>query len=228
MTHAIHYPKCLLCVENEGYEGRTAYPARANHRVIPVQLDNENWYLQYSPYVYYNEHCILLAEEHRDMKISKDTFQRLLAFIEQFPHYFIGSNADLPIVGGSILSHDHYQAGRYAFPMTNAASAIEFKLHHFGHVTASVLDWPLTTIRLQCEQIEPLVQAADHILSTWKNYSDEEANIMLLAEIRRITPLHQLPECERTSLNSTWFYEITVRQMSIHLAFSIRTLMFII
>ena len=177
LTHAIHYPKCLLCVENEGYEGRTAYPARANHRVIPVQLANENWYLQYSPYVYYNEHSILLAEEHRDMKISKNTFQRLLAFIEQFPHYFIGSNADLPIVGGSILSHDHYQTGRYEFPMTNAASAIEFKLHHFGHVTASVLDWPLTTIRLQCEQIEPLVQAADHILSTWKNYSDEEANI---------------------------------------------------
>jgi len=177
VTQAIHYPKCLLCVENEGYEGRTAYPARANHRVIPVRLANENWYLQYSPYVYYNEHSILLAEEHRDMKISKDTFQRLLAFVEQFPHYFIGSNADLPIVGGSILSHDHYQAGRYDFPMTNAVSAIEFKLHHFGHVTASVLDWPLTTIRLQCEQIEPLVQAANHILTTWKNYSDEEANI---------------------------------------------------
>lgn len=172
------YPKCVLCIENEGYAGRLGYPARANHRIIRIQLEDENWYLQYSPYVYYNEHSILLAEEHRPMKISKGTFERLLTFIEKFPHYFIGSNADLPIVGGSILSHDHYQAGRYEFPMTNAASAFLFVLKNFTNVTASILDWPLTTIRLQSEEKESLVQAADHILSTWKNYSDKKAEII--------------------------------------------------
>lgn len=173
----INYPKCVLCVENEGYEGRTAYPARANHRIIQVPLVNENWYLQYSPYVYYNEHSILLAEKHRDMKISKHTFERLLAFIEQFPHYFIGSNADLPIVGGSILSHDHYQAGQYDFPMTNAADSVNFKLDSFPQISAAVLDWPLTTIRLQSSDVDALVHAADHILTTWQKYSDEQAQI---------------------------------------------------
>lgn len=177
LKHTVHYPKCLLCVENEGYAGRTGYPARANHRIIQVPLVNENWYLQYSPYVYYNEHSILLAEDHRDMKIGKATFERLLHFISQFPHYFIGSNADLPIVGGSILSHDHYQAGRYEFPMTKAATALSFELDRFGDVTAVILEWPLTTIRLQGENIESLIEAADHVLSTWKNYNDEQANI---------------------------------------------------
>ncbi len=177
MKRDIDYPKCLLCVENEGYVGRTGYPARANHRVIQVPLGNENWYLQYSPYVYYNEHSILLAEEHRDMKISKYTFERLLTFVEKFPHYFIGSNADLPIVGGSILSHDHYQAGRYEFPMTKAKSQFSFTLENFPNVTAAVLEWPLTTIRLQSSDIEILVQAADHVFTVWQNYSDESANI---------------------------------------------------
>ncbi len=177
LKHTVDYPKCLLCIENEGYAGRTGYPARANHRVIQVPLVNENWYLQYSPYVYYNEHGILLAEEHRDMKIGKETFERLLNFIVQFPHYFIGSNADLPIVGGSILNHDHYQTGRYDFPMTNAANAFSFVLENLSPLSAAVLEWPLTTIRLQSEEIEPLIQAADHILTTWKNYSDEQADI---------------------------------------------------
>ncbi len=177
LKHTVHYPKCLLCVENEGYAGRTGYPARANHRIVKVPLVNENWYLQYSPYVYYNEHSILLAEEHRDMKIGKATFERLLDFISQFPHYFIGSNADLPIVGGSILSHDHYQAGRYEFPMTNAATALSFELDRFSDVSATILEWPLTTVRLQGSNIESLIGAADHILSTWKNYNDEQANI---------------------------------------------------
>ncbi|WP_421102875.1 UDP-glucose--hexose-1-phosphate uridylyltransferase [Sporosarcina psychrophila] len=177
LKHDVDYPKCLLCIENEGYAGRTGYPARANHRIIQVPLVNENWYLQYSPYVYYNEHSILLAEEHRDMKIGKDTFKRLLTFIEKFPHYFIGSNADLPIVGGSILNHDHYQAGSYNFPMTTATTALSFTLENFPNITASVLEWPLTTIRLQSDEIEPLIQAADHVLTTWKSYSDEEADI---------------------------------------------------
>ncbi|WP_318615640.1 UDP-glucose--hexose-1-phosphate uridylyltransferase [Sporosarcina sp. YIM B06819] len=177
LKHTVDYPKCLLCVENEGYAGRTGYPARANHRIIKVPLVNENWYLQYSPYVYYNEHSILLAEQHRDMKIGKATFERLLDFISKFPHYFIGSNADLPIVGGSILSHDHYQAGNYHFPMTNAATALSFELDQFADVTAAILEWPLTTIRLQCDDTKVLTEAADHVLTTWKNYNDELASI---------------------------------------------------
>ncbi|WP_391209612.1 UDP-glucose--hexose-1-phosphate uridylyltransferase [Psychrobacillus sp. L4] len=171
------YPKCVLCIENEGYNGRIGYPARANHRMIQIPLENENWYLQYSPYVYYKEHSILLAEDHRDMKINKETFERLLNFVAKFPHYFIGSNADLPIVGGSILNHDHYQAGRYDFPMTFANKAFTFNLDKFPEVSASLLEWPLTTIRLQSTLVEPLILAADHVLTIWKNYNEEEVNI---------------------------------------------------
>lgn len=178
MKKDISYPKCLLCVENEGYTGRTGYPARANHRVIRVPLLGENWYLQYSPYVYYNEHSILLAEEHRDMKIDKAGFGRLVTFAEKFPHYFIGSNADLPIVGGSILAHDHYQAGHYEFAMTEAENAFTFQLEKFADVSASVLKWPLSVIRLHGIQKESLLEAADHILQTWKNYTDEDAAIL--------------------------------------------------
>ena len=177
LKNDVGYPKCLLCVENEGYVGRTGYPARANHRIIQVPLGNEIWYLQYSPYVYYNEHSILLAEKHRDMKISKDTFARLLTFVDKFPHYFIGSNADLPIVGGSILSHDHYQAGRYEFPMTNAVNQFSFTLDKFPSITAAVLEWPLTSIRLQSDDMEALIQAADHVLTIWQSYSDKKADI---------------------------------------------------
>ncbi|WP_203248885.1 UDP-glucose--hexose-1-phosphate uridylyltransferase [Sporosarcina beigongshangi] len=195
LKHTVHYPKCLLCLENEGYMGRTGYPARANHRVIKIPLVNENWYLQYSPYVYYNEHSILFAEEHRDMKIGKATFERLLHFISKFPHYFIGSNADLPIVGGSILSHDHYQAGRYEFPMTNAATAFSFELDHFTDISAAILEWPLTTVRLQGDNTKSLIEAADHILSTWKNYNDEQAGISAFSEDtphNTITPIARM------------------------------------
>lgn len=178
----VDYPKCLLCVENEGYEGRTGHPARANHRIINIPLLGENWYLQYSPYVYYNEHSIVLAEEHRDMKINKDAFARLLTFVEKFPHYFIGSNADLPIVGGSILSHDHYQAGNYEFAMTRAKDAFSFQLDAFADVSASVLEWPMSVIRLQSKQKGNLLEAADHILYTWKNYSDDQANVQAFTD----------------------------------------------
>jgi len=193
----VHYPKCVLCMENEGYEGRTGYAARANHRVIQVQLNNESWYLQYSPYVYYNEHSILLSEEHRDMKINKRTFENLLGFVEKFPHYFIGSNADLPIVGGSILSHDHYQAGRYDFPMTHVNNALEFTLNKFPTISAALLEWPLTTIRLQSDHIETLTEAADFILGKWKNYSDENANIHAFTgdtPHNTITPIARMKE----------------------------------
>ncbi|MDS9472495.1 UDP-glucose--hexose-1-phosphate uridylyltransferase [Sporosarcina pasteurii] len=178
----INYPACVLCIENEGYAGRTAYPARANHRVIQIPLEGENWYFQYSPYVYYNEHSILLSEKHRDMKINPHTFQRLLSFIEQFPHYFIGSNADLPIVGGSILSHDHYQAGNYAFPMTNASTKFQFSLENFSNVSMQALEWPLATIRLRSSDKEAVSEAAAYILNEWKNYSDVDANIIAFTD----------------------------------------------
>ncbi|MCP8969854.1 UDP-glucose--hexose-1-phosphate uridylyltransferase [Ectobacillus ponti] len=178
MKRTAHYPKCLLCMENEGYEGRTGYPARANHRIIQVPLAGENWYLQYSPYVYYNEHCILLAEEHRDMKIDRSSFERLLAFTAKFPHYFIGSNADLPIVGGSILSHDHYQGGQYEFAMTRAEDAFSFTLQKYPGIRASVVKWPMSVIRLRAADKEVLIDAADEMLQTWKSYSDPLADVL--------------------------------------------------
>jgi UDPglucose--hexose-1-phosphate uridylyltransferase len=171
------YPKCLLCVENEGYAGRIGHPARSNHRMIRLNLLEENWLLQYSPYVYYNEHCIVLSEEHRDMKITATAFHRLLSFVEQFPHYFVGSNADLPIVGGSILSHDHYQGGHYDFAMAKAEDEWSFELDRFPHVRGSIVKWPMSVIRLRSEEIGPLVEAGGHILSTWRNYSDESVGI---------------------------------------------------
>nr|WP_263325299.1 UDP-glucose--hexose-1-phosphate uridylyltransferase [Neobacillus sp. Marseille-Q6967] len=174
----VHYPKCLLCVENEGYAGRTGYPARANHRIIKVPLSGENWFLQYSPYVYYNEHCILLSEEHRDMKIDRHAFERLLEFTAKFPHYFIGSNADLPIVGGSILSHDHYQGGRYEFAMTRAKDAFTFTLNKFPDIQAAVVKWPMSVIRLRSANKDILVDAADDILQTWRGYSDDRADVI--------------------------------------------------
>ncbi|MFD0952212.1 UDP-glucose--hexose-1-phosphate uridylyltransferase [Virgibacillus natechei] len=191
----IDYPLCVLCVENEGYVGRTGYPARANHRVIHVPLNGENWYLQYSPYVYYNEHSIVLAEEHRDMKIDKDAFERLLTFTDQFPHYFIGSNADLPIVGGSILSHDHYQAGHYEFAMARATDAFSFTLEKFPDVKASVLKWPMSVIRLRSGEKDQLLQTADHILQTWKGYSDDDADISAFTDDtphNTITPIARI------------------------------------
>ncbi|MEQ8196516.1 MAG: UDP-glucose--hexose-1-phosphate uridylyltransferase [Clostridiaceae bacterium] len=173
-----NYPKCLLCVENEGYVGRINHPARSNHRIIPVELSGQKWFLQYSPYSYYNEHCIVLSEEHRDMKIDINVFERLLGFVEKFPHYFVGSNADLPIVGGSILTHDHYQGGNYEFPMAKAEDEYTFSLNGFEDVDFSIVKWPMSVIRLRSEETSSLVKASDYILWKWKNYSDEECEIL--------------------------------------------------
>ncbi|WP_440897822.1 UDP-glucose--hexose-1-phosphate uridylyltransferase [Amphibacillus sp. Q70] len=178
MKQEVNYPKCLLCVENEGYVGRTGHPARSNHRVIALELTNEDWFFQYSPYVYYNEHSIVLSKEHRPMVITQDTFKRLLAFVEQFPHYFIGSNADLPIVGGSILSHDHYQAGRYTFGMTEAEAVYSFQLDDYPTIDASILNWPMSVIRLRATDQDLLVEAGTKILSTWREYSDPEVELL--------------------------------------------------
>ncbi len=172
------YPACALCRENEGYLGSPNQAARGNHRLIPLELCGENWFLQYSPYVYYNEHCIVLSQEHRPMKVSRESFARLLDFVTVLPHYFLGSNADLPIVGGSILTHDHFQGGSYQFPMAKASlrEAVEFE--GYPGVTAGIVHWPMSVIRLRSGDKESLVDLADKILSCWRGYSDEGLDIL--------------------------------------------------
>ena len=171
------YPKCLLCMENEGYAGRVNHPARQNHRVIPVVINGSRWRFQYSPYVYYNEHCIVFNSQHIPMKIEHDTFCKLFDFVKQFPHYFVGSNADLPIVGGSILSHDHFQGGHYEFAMARAQVERTFKVKGFEDVEAGIVNWPMSVIRISAADSGRLVALADVILSAWRGYSDEAAFI---------------------------------------------------
>lgn len=171
------YPKCLLCAENEGYAGTLSHPARQNHRIIPLKLDGQNYYMQYSPYVYYNEHCIVFNEKHTPMKIDKAVFVKLLDFVRQFPHYTVGSNADLPIVGGSILSHDHFQGGAYTFAMAKAPYEHMVQIPGFDDVTAGCVKWPLSVIRLQGSDAARIAEASDHILKKWRGYTDKEAFI---------------------------------------------------
>ena len=169
------YPKCQLCLENEGYAGRMDHPARQNHRIIPVTINESHWGFQYSPYVYYNEHCIVLNGEHVPMKIDRAAFRKLFDFVGQFPHYFLGSNADLPIVGGSILSHDHFQGGRYEFAMAKAPYESKFTVPGYEDVEAGIVHWPLSVIRLRGEDDERVIDLADHILQAWRGYTDEDA-----------------------------------------------------
>lgn len=171
------YPKCLLCWENEGYAGRVNHPARQNHRIIPVTINGSDWGFQYSPYVYYNEHCIVFNSQHIPMKIEHDTFCKLFDFVKQFPHYFVGSNADLPIVGGSILSHDHFQGGNYEFAMAKAPIERVFTAQGFTDVDGGVVKWPMSVIRISHENPERLIALADVILEKWRGYSDESAFI---------------------------------------------------
>ena len=174
------YPKCQLCKENEGYAGRVNHPARQNHRIIPVRIDGKDWGFQYSPYVYYNEHCIVFNGEHVPMKIERATFAKLLDFVSQFPHYFVGSNADLPIVGGSILSHDHFQGGNHEFAMAKAPVIKEYVIPGYEDVRAGMVKWPMSVIRLNAKEPERLIDLADKILGSWRGYTDEAA--MILAE----------------------------------------------
>ncbi|MCI5500442.1 MAG: UDP-glucose--hexose-1-phosphate uridylyltransferase [Lachnospiraceae bacterium] len=171
------YPKCLLCEENEGYAGHISHPARQNHRIIPVKLADRDYYFQYSPYVYYNEHCIVFNKEHTPMKIDKAVFVKLLDFVKQFPHYIVGSNADLPIVGGSILSHDHFQGGSYTFAMAKAPYEYMFQVKGYEDVTSGIVKWPMSVIRLQSKKPERIVELSDYILNAWRNYTDEDAFI---------------------------------------------------
>lgn len=171
------YPKCLLCVENENYAGRPSHPARGNHRIIELHLCDEPWFFQYSPYVYYNEHCIILKESHDPMKLTQETFLRMMDFLRYFPHYFIGSNADLPIVGGSILSHDHFQGGHYVFPMEIAKELHSTPLKN-SDVTVSILHWPLSVLRLRGKNANELAQLGYTVLERWKQYSDKSVHLL--------------------------------------------------
>lgn len=187
-----NYPKCQLCAENEGYAGRMNHPARQNHRIIPVTINNSDWFFQYSPYVYYNEHCIVFNGQHFPMKIEKATFGKLLDFVKQFPHYFVGSNADLPIVGGSILSHDHFQGGNYTFTMAKAGIEKQLSFKGFEDVEAGIVKWPMSVIRLSSEDSDRLIELADKILLAWREYTDEDAFVFAYTDAtphNTITPI---------------------------------------
>ena len=172
------YPKCQLCVENEGYAGRLNHPARENHRIIPLTINDSAWNFQYSPYVYYNEHCIVFNSQHTPMKIERATFRKLLDFVSLFPHYFVGSNADLPIVGGSILSHDHFQGGAHEFPMMHAAEVTQFSVPGFDQVSGTVLQWPLSVLRLRSHDRAQLLDAAEKIILAWREWTDESVGVI--------------------------------------------------
>ena len=191
LAKAAGYPKCLLCRENEGYAGRVNHPARETHRLIPLDLAGHPWFLQYSPYTYYNEHCIVLNSDHVPMVISRETFENLAAFLEIFPHYFAGSNADLPIVGGSILSHDHYQGGRYTFAMERAAVEQEYTFANYPQVRAGRVKWPMSTLRLTSSDKDALVELTTAILAAWRTYSDASADILAETDAphNTITPI---------------------------------------
>lgn len=194
LVKSSNYPQCQLCMENEGYHGRVNHPARSNHRIIRFDISGQEWGFQYSPYAYFNEHCIFLDSKHRPMAISRQSFERLLAIVEQFPGYFVGSNADLPIVGGSILTHDHYQGGRHVFPMEVAPIQKNFTFAGFETVKAGIVQWPMSVIRLTSDSKEDLTELADKILLAWRQYSDPSVHV--LAESNG-TPHHTITPIAR-------------------------------
>ena len=211
-SRSTSYPLCQLCMENEGYAGRIGHPGRSNHRIVPLDLCGESWFFQYSPYVYYNEHCIVFNSRHIPMKIDRNAFARLFDFVRQFPHYFVGSNADLPIVGGSILSHDHFQGGRYTFAMEKAEMERSFEIEGYADVAAGIVKWPLSVIRLRGADPERLTELSAHILAKWRAYTDREA--MIFAETEgvphnTITPIarrrgqdYEIDLCLRNNLTT--------------------------
>ena len=194
LVKSSNYPQCQLCMENEGYHGRVNHPARSNHRIIRFSMAGHEWGFQYSPYAYFNEHCIFLDSKHRPMAISRHSFERLLSIVEQFPGYFAGSNADLPIVGGSILTHDHYQGGRHVFPMELAPLQQSFRFQGFENVKAGIVKWPMSVIRLTSDSKENLIDLADNILQEWRQYSDP--SVQVLAESNGI-PHHTITPIAR-------------------------------
>lgn len=203
-----NYPKCLLCLENVGFAGNVNHPARQNHRVIPFTLNDKQYYFQYSPYVYYNEHCIVFNEQHTPMKINKDTFVSLFDFVDRLPHYFIGSNADLPIVGGSILSHDHFQGGRHIFAMEKAEEEKVYINAKYSDIKISRVKWPLSVIRISGEDRKQLIEFADEMLKAWRNYSDEKADIYAYTEN---TPHNTITPIARKNKNGEYEMDLVLR-----------------
>ena len=207
------YPKCPLCVENEGYAGRINHPARANHRIIPIEVCGQPWCLQYSPYVYYNEHCIVINSQHIPMKIDKSAFEKLLDFVRVFPHYFVGSNADLPIVGGSILSHEHFQGGHYRFAMESAGIGQELFFNGYEDIHAGIVKWPMSVIRLNGTDPKRIADLADKILTAWRGYSDPDSSIIAFSDgephntitpiARRRSDLYELDLVLRCNITTT-------------------------
>ena len=195
LVKSSNYPQCQLCMENEGYHGRVNHPARSNHRIIRFDISGQEWGFQYSPYAYFNEHCIFLDSQHRPMAISRQSFERLLAIVEQFPGYFAGSNADLPIVGGSILTHDHYQGGRHVFPMEVAPVEESFTIEGFEAVSLGIVNWPMSVLRLQSDDKAQLIALADHILTAWRGYSDPVVQVLAASDGQphhTITPIARI------------------------------------
>ena len=230
------YPKCLLCIQNEGYAGRVNHPARQNHRIIPITINQSQWGFQYSPYVYYNEHCIVFCGEHSPMKIDRSTFVKLFDFVGQFPHYFLGSNADLPIVGGSILTHDHFQGGHYEFAMAKAPIETPVTIPGYEDVEAGIVKWPMSVIRIRHNDRERLIDLADHILKAWRGYqllllhhrhkglTPMRKALSLLRQMEsHITQSRQLQERKTVSSSLILCLETTSQHQSIRLAFTIRT-----
>ena len=202
---AAAYPKCMLCIENPGYQGRPGFPARQNHRMIPLTIGGESWHMQYSPYLYYNEHCIVLSDEHRPMAITEAGFNRLFDFVEKFPHYFLGSNADLPIVGGSILTHDHFQGGNYVFPMDKAEDEIVLSCED-ASIKAAIIDWPMSAVRLTSPDRNTLIRRAMIILNAWRAYTDEENDIYAETDQKHntITPILR-------KIDANWRLDLVLR-----------------
>ena len=195
LVKSSNYPQCQLCMENEGYHGRVNHPARSNHRIIRFDISGQEWGFQYSPYAYFNEHCIFLDSQHRPMAISRKTFERLLTIVETFPGYFAGSNADLPIVGGSILTHDHYQGGRHTFPMELAPVGESFTIEGFEAVSVGIVNWPMSVLRLQSDDKAQLIDLADHILKTWRGYSYPAVQVLATSDGQphhTITPIARI------------------------------------
>lgn len=207
-----NYPKCLLCIENIGYQGRINHPARQNHRVIPLNLSNERWYFQYSPYVYYNEHCIVFNGNHVPMKLTEMTFRRMFDFIERFPHYFIGSNADLPIVGGSILTHDHFQGGRHVFPMEKAKVIYHYIHPNYKNVRCGIVQWPMSVIRLVSNDRKNLETLSFTILESWRNYLDEQENIIPWTHGKnQMIPHNTITPIARKNEKNEWEIDLVLR-----------------
>lgn len=206
------YPKCLLCVENVGYSGRVNHPARQNHRVIPLNLSGESWYFQYSPYIYYNEHCIVLNGQHTPMKLTEKSFNRMFDFVEHLPHYFVGSNADLPIVGGSILTHDHYQGGRHIFPMEEAKVIYSFTHKDYKNVKIGIVKWPMSVIRLKGMDRKELESLSFIILEQWRKYTDEEAGILAFTKTdEAMIPHNTITPIVRKNKAKEWEIDLVLR-----------------